>query len=60
MSLVSSASSLRANGPLTATVDHCSVTLAQNTRMSGHSVCSQFSSQPSTRAAPPEVVVMWK
>ena len=41
-----------------ATVAHCSVTEVQKTSSSGHSVCSHSSSQASTRAAPPEVVLI--
>ena len=47
----------RARGPLIATTAHCSVTLVQYTRRSGHSVCSHSSNRSSTVAAPPVVVV---
>ena len=52
--------SSRARGPFTATVAHCSVTLVQYTRRSGHSVCSHSSNRSSTVAAPPVVVVTKK
>ena len=47
----------RASGPATAIVAHCSVTLVQKTRSSGHSVWSHSSKWSSTLAAPPVVVV---
>ena len=52
------ASRSRERGPTTATVAHCSVTDVQCTRSSGHSVCSHSSSQSSTAAALPVVVVI--
>ncbi len=56
-SVPSAASTSRARGPFIAIVDHCSVTLVQYTRRSGHSVCSHSSKCSSTFAAPPVVVV---
>ncbi len=55
-----SASSLRAIGPLMPMTAHCSVTVVRYTFLSGHSHCSQSSSHAITRAAPPVVVVMRK
>jgi hypothetical protein len=51
------ATTSRDRGPTTAIVVHCSVTEVQVTSRSGHSVCSHCSSQSSTPAAPPVVVV---
>ena len=53
------ATTSRERGPTTATVDHCSVTLVQRTRSSGHSVWSHSSRWSRTAAALPVVVVMW-
>ena len=58
MSGHSLASTARALGPTRATVDQWSVTEVIHTLRSGHSVWCQRSSQFSTRAAPPVVVVM--
>ena len=54
----SSATTSRDLGPTTAMVEYCSVTEVKTTSSSGHSVCDHSSSQSSTFAAPPVVVVM--
>ena len=60
MSVPSAARTSRARGPFMAIVAHCSVTLVQYTRRSGHSVWSHSSKWSSTFAAPPVVVVTKK
>ena len=60
MSVPRAESTSRAFGPATATSAHCSVTLVQYTRSSGHSVWSHSSKRSRTIAAFPVVVVTKK
>ena len=55
-----SASSLRAFGPVIVIATQLSVVELKYTSSSGHSVWCHSSIQSSTPAAPPVVVVMWK